>query len=177
VLGADVWTAFLTSTTFSRSVVLEQGGTGWHKIQSAFSWVRMWGGGVPLAYAVQGAVTLGVATALGWLWRTRASFPLQAAALLIGTVLATPYLLDYDLVLLAPAIAFLAADGVQRGFGPYEKSLLAALWLLPLAARSVAQAAFIPLAVPLMLLAFILLLRRAMTETSRIAAPHAVAAE
>ena len=35
----------------------KQGGTGWHKIQSVFSWVRMWGGGVPLAYAVQGAVT------------------------------------------------------------------------------------------------------------------------
>ena len=38
-------------------MVLEAGDTGWHKIQSVFSVVRMWGGGVPLAYAVQGAVT------------------------------------------------------------------------------------------------------------------------
>jgi len=175
--GADVWSAFLASTKFSRGVVLEQGGTGWYKIQSVFSWVRMWGGGVPLAYAVQGAVTLAVAVALGWLWRTRASFPLQAAALLIGTVLATPYLLDYDLVLLAPAIAFLAVDGASRGFAPYEKTLLAALWLLPLAARSVAQATLIPLVAPLMLLAFIALLHRAMTETGGHAAPHTVPAE
>jgi len=162
--GMDVWTAFFASTKFTRSVVLEQGGTGWYKIQSVFSWVRMWGGGIPLAYAVQGALTLAVAAALGWLWRTRATFPLKSAALLLGTVLATPYMLDYDLMLLAPAIAFLAADGTRRGFAPWEKTLLAALWLVPLLARSVAQATFIPLAVPLMLLAFGFLLRRAMAD-------------
>jgi hypothetical protein len=131
-----VCATFLVSTKFSRSLVLEQGCSGWHKIQSAFSWVRMWGGSVPLVYAVQGAVTLAVAVTLGWLWRTRASFPLQAAALLIGTVLATPHVLDYDLVLLTPAIAFLAIDGAKRSFAPRQKTLLAALWLLPLAARS-----------------------------------------
>jgi Glycosyltransferase family 87 len=162
--GMDVWTAFFASTKFTRSVVLEQGGTGWYKIQSVFSWVRMWGGGIPLAYAVQGAVTLTVAAALGWLWRTRATFPLKSAALLLGTVLATPYMLDYDLMLLAPAIAFLAADGAVRGFPPYEKTLLAGLWLVPLVARSVAQATLIPLAVPLMLLTFGFMLRRAMTD-------------
>ena len=56
--GADVWDAFLASTRFTRIVVLEQGDTGWHKIQSVFSWVRMWGGSIALAYAVQGAVTV-----------------------------------------------------------------------------------------------------------------------
>src|SRR5450756_51567 len=48
--GIEVWTAFLASTKFTRTVVLEQGGTGWFKIQSVFSWVRMWGGGIALAY-------------------------------------------------------------------------------------------------------------------------------
>jgi hypothetical protein len=163
--GPDVWTAFLASTKFTRTVVLEQGDTGWHKIQSVFSIVRMWGGGIDLAYVVQGAVTLAVAGALAWLWRSRAAFPLKAAGLLISTVLATPYVLDYDLMLLAPAIAFLAADGAQRGFGPYEKTALAALWLVPLVARTVALATLVPLAVPVMLLALALLLQRAMTAT------------
>ncbi len=49
--GPDVWSAFLASTKFTREVVLEQGDTGWYKIQSVFSWVRMWGGGITLAYA------------------------------------------------------------------------------------------------------------------------------
>src|SRR5665213_1027294 len=43
--GVDVWSAFLATGHFTRTVVLEDGGTGWYKIQSVFSWVRMWGGG------------------------------------------------------------------------------------------------------------------------------------
>jgi hypothetical protein len=140
--------------------VLEQGGTGWFKIQSVFSWVRLWGGGIALAYVVQGGVTILIAAALAWLWHGRAAFPLKAAGLAIGCVLATPYSLDYDLMLLALAIAYLAVDGMARGFGGYEKTVLAALWMVPLVARSVPQIAFVPLAVPLMLLAFVLLLRR-----------------
>src|SRR5664280_1374217 len=162
--GVDVWSAFLATGKFTRTVVLEQGGTGWYKIQSVFSWVRMWGGGLALAYAAQGTVILAVAAALIWLWRSPAAFPLKAAGLLIGSLLATPYSLDYDLMLLAPAIAYLALDGFARGFGAYEKTILAALWIVPLVARSVPQATLIPLAVPVMLLAFVLLLRRAMKE-------------
>ena len=163
--GIDVWTAFLASTKFTRTVVLEQGGTGWYKIQSVFSWARMWGGGLALAYALQAALMLAVAAALVWLWRSQAAYPLKAAGLLIGSVLATPYSLDYDLMLLAPAIGYLALDGFTRGFAPYEKTILAALWIVPLVARSIPQATLIPLAVPIMLLAFALLLRRAMHET------------
>ncbi|MSO67433.1 MAG: DUF2029 domain-containing protein [Pseudolabrys sp.] len=163
--GVEIWTAFLASTQFTRTVVLEQGGTGWHKIQSVFSWVRLWGGGVMLAYAMQAAVTILAAAALVWLWRSRTAFPLKAAALIVGCVLATPYSLDYDLMLLAPAIAYLAIDGLRRGFGPWEKTVLAALWIVPLVARSMPEFTLIPLAVPVMLLAFGLLLRRAKSET------------
>jgi hypothetical protein len=166
--GTDIWTAFLASTKFTRVEVLEHGGTGWQKIQSVFSVVRMWGGGIPLAYAVQGAVTIAVAAALVWLWRRRAAYPLQAAALLIGTILATPYSLDYDLMLLAPAIAFLAAAGLKRGFVSYEKTVLAVLWIVPLVTRSVAGATSIPLAVPAMIVAFLLLLHRTIAENDAV---------
>ncbi|HEY4975076.1 MAG TPA: hypothetical protein VII41_15790, partial [Steroidobacteraceae bacterium] len=135
-----------------------------------FSWVRMWGGGLALAYALQGAIMLAAAAALTWLWRSRAAHPLKAAGLLIGSVLATPYSLDYDLMLLAPAIAYLALDGLARGFARWEKTILAALWIVPLVARSIPQATLIPLAVPTMLLAFALLLRLAMHETGAIQA-------
>jgi hypothetical protein len=162
--GVEVWSAFLAASKFSRLVVLEQGQTGWFKIQTVFSWVRLWGGGIALAYALQAAVTLTVAAALTWLWRSPAAYPIKAAGLLIGSALATPYSLDYDLMLLAPAIAYLAFDGFARGFAPWEKTTLAALWIVPLVARSIPQATLIPLAVPVMLLAFALLLRRAMNE-------------
>jgi hypothetical protein len=159
--GMEIWNAFLASTHFTRTVVLEQGDTGWHKIQSIFSWARMWGASIPTAYAIQGTASLGIAVSLAWLWRNEARFALKAAALVVGVMLATPYSLDYDFVILAPAIAFLAADGFARGFLSWEKSALALLWLMPLIARSVAQQAMIPLGVIAMSLVFILILRRA----------------
>ncbi|MBV9556611.1 MAG: DUF2029 domain-containing protein [Pseudolabrys sp.] len=166
VFGADIWRAFAASMTFTREVVLERGDTGWHKIQSVFSWARMWGGSVPLAYTLQGMASIAVAAALIWLWRRPVPFAWQAAALLIGTVLATPYSLDYDLMLLAPAIAFLAADGMTRGFAMWEKTLLALLWIVPLVARTVAETTLIPLAVPAMLTVFVFLLRHAIRPQS-----------
>jgi hypothetical protein len=159
--GTDIWQAFIDSMPFTREVVLEQAGTGWYKLQTVFAWVRMWGGSVPLAYTVQGALTLGLAGALAWLWRSEAAFPLKAAALIIASILATPYSLDYDLVALAPAIAFIAAHGAVRGFAPWEKTALAFLWLTPLFARSIAEQTLIPLGVPAMVLVLALVLKRA----------------
>jgi alpha-1,2-mannosyltransferase len=163
--GISVWDAFLASTHFTRLIVLEAGETGWHKIQSAFSLVRMWGGPVALAYAVQSAVTVMLAAALVWLWRAPVDFSLKAAALIIASILATPYSLDYDMTVLAPAIAFLAVNGLRHGFAPYEKSALAALWIAPLVARSVAQAVLVPVGVLAMAAMLGLILHRAAQET------------
>jgi alpha-1,2-mannosyltransferase len=166
--GPEIWTAFLASTKFTRTVVLEQGNTGWEKIQSVFSVVRMWGGSIPLAYALQTTVTVAVAAALAWLWHSRSSFAFKAAALAIGTILATPYCLDYDLMVVAPAIAFLVRGGMENGFSPWEKTILAGLWFVPLIARTVAGATLIPLAVPTLLIAFAFLLHRAIVETGAV---------
>ncbi len=169
--GVKVWPAFLASTHFTRIVVLEAGDTGWHKIQSVFSWVRMWGGSVELAYMIQGGVTLTVAAALIWLWRSTAPFAFKAAGLIIAALLATPYSLDYDMMALAPAIAFFTAEGMAQGFRPWEKTAFAALWLVPLIARPFAEATMIPLGAPAMILVFALIMRRAvMSDGARMTA-------
>lgn len=159
--GAKVWSAFLASTEFSRVVVLEAGDTGWHKIQSVFSWVRMWGGSVDLAYALHGTIVITLAVLLIRLWRSDRPYPLKAGALIVASVLSTPYALDYDMMALAPALAFLVLDGYQRGFAPWQKTALAALWMAPIAARSVAEYAFLPLGVWAMIAVLILFMRRA----------------
>jgi hypothetical protein len=166
--GLETWRAFFVFAEYTRTIVLETGQTGWHKIQSVFSWARMWGAPVSLAYAIQGAVTLMIAAALVWLWRSRESFALKAAALCLAAVLTTPYSIDYDLMVVAPAIAFLAIDGRTRGFGPWEKTALAFLWIVPLIARGVAQVTFIPLGVIAMLAMFAVILCKA---TGRSTAP------
>lgn len=159
--GLEVWRAFFDFMPLTRSVVLEAGGTGWHKIQSVFAWVRLWGGGVTLAYAAQIAATLAVAAALVRLWRSEAAYAFKAAALALAALLATPYSLDYDMMTLAPAIAFMAAAGLKHGFAPWEKTGLALMWFVPLVARSIAEYALIPLGLWTMLAMFALILHRA----------------
>lgn len=163
--GPHVWQAFLDSVRFSR-LVLEQGNAGWYRMQSIFAWARMWGGAIALAYVLQAAVVVTLGGALFWLWRGIAPYPLKAAALCIATILAAPYSFDYDMMVLAPAIAFFAADGLARGFGPWEKTALAVLWLTPAIARGIAEMTLIPLGVLAMLGIFILLLPRSAFQLS-----------
>ena len=164
MLGGSVWHAFADSMNFTQTVVLEQGGTGWEKIQSVFSAVRMWGAGVQTAYAVQFALALMLAASLAWLWHGDAAFELKASALATASLLATPYVLDYDLVVLAVAIVFFVRHGLSRGFRDYEISLLAAAWIVPLLSREVAGVSGIPLGLLVMLVLNVFTLRRAVLD-------------
>jgi alpha-1,2-mannosyltransferase len=159
-----VWIAFRESLEFTRTVVLEQGGTGFHKIQSPFAALRLIGAPVEVAYAAQFAAVCTVAILLFFIWRSEAAFALKASALLSGALLATPYVLDYDLMVMAPAIAFLAAHGLQRGFLDYEKSLLAFCWIAPLISRTLAEIVFVPVGLIAIMLLFGIVLRRAATD-------------
>lgn len=156
--GPEVWSAFLASSKIARTVLLESGEVGWHKLVSVLSWVRMWGGSINAAYAIHGFVALVAAAAVVWLWRSPTRYPLKAAGLTVAAIVAALHSHDYDLMLLAPALAFFVVDGLSRGFGPYEKTVLAAVWIVPLVSRSVAQVALIPLGTiaTLMLLALVL---------------------
>lgn len=130
--GPETWIAFLDSLPRTRDVIVEQGVAGWHKIMSVFAAARMFGADVGLAYLAQAVVG---ACALVTVLRLRTpAVPhgLKCAAVVAATPLLIPYVRDYDLVILALPIAWLAADGLKRGFLPWEKLTLAAVWLLPL---------------------------------------------
>jgi alpha-1,2-mannosyltransferase len=159
--GTATWLAFRDSLDFTRSVVLEQGTTGFFKIQSPFAALRLWGAPISLAYMVQALVALAVVLATIKLWRSASAYPRKAAGLLAGALLVTPYLLDYDLVVLGPAIAFLVVDGIKRGFAPYENSALAYAFTAPLITRAVAEHAGIPLGLIAVGLVFIFAMRDA----------------
>ena len=141
--GWDVWQAFFDSLPLTRHVVIDQGRTGWHKIMSAFSFIRSWGGSIAFAYAVQALVTT---TAIAiTLWLARSARPaLRNAAVSAAVLLSTPYVLDYDFVVLGLGIAWLWRDGEEHGFGPWERTLLAFAWVAPLFARAVAEHTLIP---------------------------------
>jgi len=124
----------------------------------------MWGAGVHTAYAVQTALALMLAASLAWLWRSDAAFELKASALASGSLLATPYVLDYDLVVLAVAIAFFVRNGLRRGFRTFEISVLAAAWIVPLLSRGIAGVTGIPLGLLVLLTFYLATLRRAVLD-------------
>ncbi len=159
--GAETWEAFRASAAFTRAVVLEQGDTGWHKIMSAFSAARALGAGVATAYAIHAAVALMTLVATLRVWRSEAAFGAKAATLLSGSLLMTPYLLDYDLMLFAPAVAFLAHDALRDGWRRHEPVALTAIFLAPLVARPLAEATMIPLGLIATLALFACALARA----------------
>lgn len=76
--------------------------------------------------------------------------------------LASPHLLDYDLMLLAPALAFLTVAMPGKGVRDYELSLPAFVWIAPLVARSVAGLAGIPVGLIATLTLFGLIMRRSL---------------
>lgn len=145
LFGIESWNAFLASTSLSRKILLESGAVGFEKLQSAFAVVRLWGGGVTLAYAVQTFVSCAVVASIVWCWRSACDEAHKAVLLVTGTLLASPHILDYDLVVLAVAIAFLATHGLRFGFRPFEISLLGALWVVPPVARQVAGLVGLPI--------------------------------
>jgi alpha-1,2-mannosyltransferase len=167
--GTESWTAFLASTEMSRKVLLEQGSVGFEKLQSAFAAVRLWGGGVPLSYVIQGTVSVLAVLATALTWRTSENHALKAALLVTATALTSPHLLDYDLVMLAPALAFLTLTMLEDGVRNYEKSLMAFVWIAPLLARSVAGLAGVPVGFLSTLTLFALVLRRLHGQSDRAA--------
>lgn len=161
IFGFDIWPAFLQGAHFTRTVVLEQGNTGFEKMQSVFAAVRLWGGSIALAYVAQATAAL-ITVLVAWrIWRRGAVLEIRGAVLCIAALLITPYSLDYDLMLLAPAIALLSAHGARNGFADWELAGVAAFWALPGLARGMAQHLTIPLAVPALLFVLWLLVRHA----------------
>ncbi len=159
IWGWPVWQAFLDSLPLTQSIVIEQGRTGWEKIMSPFSAVRSWGGSIGLAYAVQGLFTLMSIGAALWLART-ARPDIRNAAVTAVVIISTPYVLDYDLVVLLAGIAFLWRDAERHGWLDGEKSALALVWLAPLFARNIAAVTLFPLGLLSALLVLGLAVRR-----------------
>jgi hypothetical protein len=129
--GWDTWAAFLAAAPGSHDVY-GGGKLDTLGLATPFGATLTLGGGVTLAYAVQGLFTIG---AIGWValvWRRGLSLPVRAATLLAATPLAVPALFYYDLVLGGIAMAWLVGLAREKGFLPWEKTALAVIFLATL---------------------------------------------
>jgi hypothetical protein len=162
--GTEVWTQFPQAIRMSKSLVLEQGGAGYEKMQSLFAASRLLGASVNEAYILQGSLSIILVGAIAWLWHSSADQRLKGAALLASALLATPYSFDYDMAVLGPALALAVSYSLEKGFSPYEKTLLSCLWVSPLLVRPLATATSIPIGTWLIFMFLIMIILRARNE-------------
>jgi hypothetical protein len=118
--------AFLRSLPQTSQLVLGEGSVGWFKLASIFGLARTAGSGNEIAWLVQGIVTIGAAVLVAKVWRRKVEFAPKAALLAAASLLATPYVYFYDLLVLAVPLAFLWR---QRSFDAAEQKLLAGVLL------------------------------------------------
>jgi alpha-1,2-mannosyltransferase len=144
VFGADTWRGFLAISSLARQT-LETGLVEPGKMVSVFAALRVLAAPVPLAYAGQIAAALGGAIVLVCARRTEDAAG-QVAALVAATLLASPFLLDYDLTIAAVPLAFVFARALAGGWLAWEKFVLLAAFVLPLLARPLATHLSLPLA-------------------------------
>ncbi len=163
LFGPAIWREFLAGAPFA-GAILDDGLVPYYKMQSVFAAVRLEGGPLFLAYSVQALVALAVAAFLIRAWRLRADPDLQNAALLAAIPLATPFCLDYDLMVIAPAILWLAKKGLEGRALPFERTALAAAAMAPLFSPALGASTGVLLAPVVMAALFAVIMRRLFLE-------------
>ena len=129
--GPEPWMAFIQSLPQVSAAVTGHG-FPLHRTPSMFALVFSMGATREAALAVHAAVAGAVALATLALWRCRAPHALKAGSAACAVLIATPYLWDYDLPMLAVAGAAIGAVARERALSLAERMLLLLIATTPL---------------------------------------------
>lgn len=147
VFGPHVWRDFFAISGFDREILNQGGGLSpYYRMQSVFSALRLLGAPLAVAYTVQVIVSAVAAWCVFWTWRKPVEQGLKNALLCAAIPLSVPYLMDYDLLVLAPAIAWLASAMLRNGSRPWERFVLISAFVLPIYAQTLGALAHLVLA-------------------------------
>lgn len=131
--GIEIWTAFFSQTDYAMQTMRE-GLVAWQKMISVYAGLRIAGLSNSVA-SILHWTTAALVTAMtiwAWLPRNQIDANLKNALVLTSALIVTPFGLNYDMFLLAPALVFYVAHGLRTGFLPYEKSALVVLYFSPI---------------------------------------------
>ncbi len=166
--GYRGWPAFIESL-LNRQAGLSPDGQFQLMLHSTFGMLQQMGAGELTAWTVQLGVAIAVILAVCVIWTRQIPFSLKAAALCLGSVMVTPYLLAYDLCILSIAVAFVVRDALSRGFLPGERFVILICWAGLLSI-------WIPLAQIICCALLFLIVRRVLKETTMYAEPNSCSA-
>jgi len=158
--GSQSWIDWLGASERAQAA-MALGQIGYGKMMSPFAALRLLGAPMFASYAVQGVVSLAVAAlVLMASWRRTWTMPL-AAVTLVGAPLATPYVLDYDMAILAFPMLWLTGEGLRSGFRDWERCALFAAFAAPALVRPLALQFGVPIMPLVEILLFAVVWRRA----------------
>jgi len=145
IFGAEVWRAYFVIMPQAHAA-LNENFIGNEKMQSVFAMLRIVGASVNAAYIAQAIVSAAVCVTLIYVSRRTNSTRSLGALMVTGVMLCTPFMLRYDLMLLAIPLLWLAGEGARTGLLRGEKQIASLAFLLPLVPVAIAQAFYILLA-------------------------------
>jgi hypothetical protein len=132
VFGVDVWHAFAADAGYPRRT-LEQGLVRFELFQSAFAFTRQLGGSIPAAYTAQAVSAIAGLGLMVLIYSKRPSPAAERSAIVLASLLMTPYIIHYDLVILMVPLVWLLTEWTDTGFPPWGKLVLITGYLLPCA--------------------------------------------
>ena len=121
IFGTGTIGAFLHAMTITNDLRIAHAGMGWNKLESLYGFLRATGFPGTAAWAMQALASVSIAIGVVLGWRAPLPYGLKAALLAAAIPLATPYILVYDLPVLAVSAAFLYRE---RAFDKVELALL-----------------------------------------------------
>ena len=167
IFGTAGFTAFLQNSTYARET-LNRGLVDPAIMQSTYAALRLLRVPMGLAYVAQGLVSSVVLTLTCYTAFTcKPNGPALGALIVSATLLVTPFLLDYDLLIAALPMGWLVMSGARSGSRPWEKLIVLLVFILPLFSRKLAMLWHLPIAPIVVLALFACVLGRVWSERSQ----------
>ena len=124
VFGPETTSAWVSQMPLYASIARD-GLVGWSKLGSAYAALRELGVGETPAFLIHAIIALIAAIAVWRVWRSDADHLGKTAVLASATMLASPYLFQYDALILVFPLLALASTRVSPAW-------IVALWCLPI---------------------------------------------
>lgn len=160
VFGIEPWTAFLDNLA-SAGTLMSEGLFRIEKMPSLYATLILLNVDQTLSIAAHGILAALVIPPVAWVWWKQGATPAAAALLVTGTLFLSPYLYEYDLMVLAVPIGLLAWEGYRYGWLPWEREVLVLAWLTPLLVTLSGAVVGVQVGTAGLLALFVIALRRA----------------
>ncbi len=149
LFGPDIWLRYFTiGVTTQEGVLNDPSAIIIGLMPTIFMDMRLLGGSADLAYGVQIAVGIAAASLVVWTYWRRRDPVLSYALFLTASIIATPYLMSYDMVVFGWVLISMGAAGNITRNG--RLALMGIYWLplisLPLGVSGIPGAALVPVA-------------------------------